>query len=438
MAFTVLGILILIIFIAVIVIATLEKMNRALVSLIGAMLVYVLLTRIRGLYPDDIVFFIDFNVLIAVIGISIIVEVNRETGLFHFIAIKAVKLSKGDSHPLFLILALMTFVLSAFTASIATIIIMGTLTIAISRILRIDPTSFLLAEAILVDTGGMIFMFSSLPNLILAEKVNLSPGFFLQYIFPYAMISLAVSLFFFYNSLKPTLEEADIIRKASLMELDEWIFVKDKSVFIRSIIIFSVTIVGFFVFSRELALVALAGGATLLILTGLPIEDTLRKIDWETIFFFAGLFIIVGGLEYEGFLEELGRILGEFIGRNVLLATLLILWVVGLLSGVIDNIPITIAFIPVISTLIKYSGLERFAPLLWASIVIATNVGGNLTPYGSPTTVLMFGLSKRRGYPVPPKKFMGIGFKWTILNMGIGSIYIACLLYTSPSPRDRG
>lgn len=429
MAFTVLSILILLIFIAVMVIATSEKMNRALISLIGAMLVYFLLTRLRGLHFEEIIMFIDFDVLIAVIGISIIVEVNRETGLFHFIAIKAAKISKGESIPLFLILALTTFILSAFTASIATIIIMGTLTIAISRTLRIDPTPFLLTEAILVDVGGMIFMFSSLPNLILAEKVGLSPLFFAKYIFPYAIISLLASLFFFHKLLGPEIGEADIIRKASLIELNEWIFVKDKDIFIRSAIIFLITIVGFFVFSQELALVALAGGIALLILTGLPIEDTLRRIDWETIFFFAGLFVIVGALDYEGFLKELGRLLGLYLGRNPLLAALLLLWVVGLLSGIIDNIPITLAFIPVINSLIKYSGLEAYASLLWVAIIIATNVGGNLTPYGSPTTVLMLGLSKRRGFPVHSKKFMELGIKWTLLNMGIGSIYIALIIF---------
>jgi len=428
MPVTVIGVTILLIFIAVMAIATLEKMSRGLISLIGALIVYLLLTRLEGMHLSDLISFINFDVLIAVIGISIIIEVNLETGLLHYIAIKAVKLSGGDSGPLFSILALMTFILSAFTASIATIIIMGTLTISISKILRIDPTPFLLTEAILVDVGGMIFMFSSLPNLILAQEVGLSPGFFVEYVFPYAILSLSISLLFLYRSLRHTIGEADIIRKTFLMELNEWIFVKDKDTFIRSAVIFGITIIGFFVFSQELAFVALAGGVALLVLTGLPIEDVLKKVDWETVFFFAGLFIIVGGLEHEGLLEELGKVLGLYLGGNIILAALLILWIVGLLSGVIDNIPITIAFIPVILTLIKYSGLEHYAFLLWVAIIIATNVGGNLTPFGSPTTVLMIGLSKKERLSGTTKKFMRLGLRWTILNMIIGSAYIIIIL----------
>lgn len=431
MPITFLSLLILAIFTFVIVTATLEKLNKAVVSLIGAIAVYILLTRLRGLSFHDIIMFEDFSVLITIIGIAIIVEVIREAGIFQYIAIRAVKLSRGDAIPLYVVLAIMTFVLSAFTASIATIIIMGTLTIAISRTLRINPTPYLVTEAILVDVGGMIFMFSSLPNIILAEKVGLSPSFFIVYIFPYAMLSLLISLYFFYRYFRHTFEEADIIRKTFLMEFDEWVVVKDRKVFVRSALIFLFIICGFFLFPHELALVALGGGIALLVLTELPIEEILGKVDWETVFFFAGIFIIVGGLEHEGLLEEIGKMFGLFVGNNVLLAVLLTLWLVGLLSGLIDNIPITIAFIPVIQSLITYSGLENYALILWASIVIATNVGGNLIPYGSPTTVLMLGISRRSEHPIRPREFMNIGIKWTILHIGVGTMYIVAIIFLS-------
>jgi len=425
------GTIIVLIFATVIIIATLEKMNRAVISLLGAIIVNFLMLFYRGLSPDEILLFIDYRVLIAIIGISIIVEVTRESGVFHYIAIKAVKLSKGEPIPLLIILCLMSYLLAMIATAIVAIIIMGTLTIAISRILRINPVPYLIAEAIVVDVGGMTLLFSSIPNIILSQTVGLSLGLFLKYIVPFSIISLVLSILLLNNKFKYTLDQPDELRKALLLEFDEWALVRNRQIFYRSAFLFTAVIAGLLLY-RDVALVAITGAVLMMAITGIEVDEVLRRVDWETILFFSGLFIIVGGLEYEGVLEELGHALAILTGGNIVLMSLIVLWLVGLLSGVIDNVPIVLAFIPVIKALLETSGAAYFADLIWATMILATNIGGNLLPYGAPTTVLAMGIGKKAGRPFRAKEFIAVGPTWTILNLVIATFYILGMLYLGP------
>jgi len=403
-------------------------MNRAVISLLGAIIVNFLMLFYRGLSPDEILLFIDYRVLIAIIGISIIVEVTRESGVFHYIAIKAVKLSKGEPIPLLIILCLMSYLLAMIATAIVAIIIMGTLTIAISRILRINPVPYLIAEAIVVDVGGMTLLFSSIPNIILSQTVGLSLGLFLKYIVPFSIISLVLSILLLNNKFKYTLDQPDELRKALLLEFDEWALVRNRQIFYRSAFLFTAVIAGLLLY-RDVALVAITGAVLMMAITGIEVDEVLRRVDWETILFFSGLFIIVGGLEYEGVLEELGHALAILTGGNIVLMSLIVLWLVGLLSGVIDNVPIVLAFIPVIKALLETSGAAYFADLIWATMILATNIGGNLLPYGAPTTVLAMGIGKKAGRPFRAKEFIAVGPIWTILNLVIATFYILGMLY---------
>ncbi|MHA1589112.1 MAG: SLC13 family permease [Candidatus Njordarchaeales archaeon] len=422
------GTIIVLIFATVIIIATLEKMNRAVISLLGAIIVNLLMLFYRGLSPDEVLLFIDYRVLIAIMGISIIVEVTRESGVFHYIAIKAVKLSKGEPIPLLIVLCLMSYLLAMIATAIVAIIIMGTLTIAISRILRINPVPYLMAEAIVVDVGGMTLLFSSIPNIILSQTVGLSLGLFLKYIVPFSIISLVLSILLLNNKFKYTLDQPDELRKALLLEFDEWALVRNRQIFYRSAFLFTAVIAGLLLY-RDVALVAITGAVLMMAITGIEVDEVLRRVDWETILFFSGLFIIVGGLEHEGVLEELGHALAILTGGNIVLMSLIVLWLVGLLSGVIDNVPIVLAFIPVMKALLETSGAAYFADLIWATMILATNIGGNLLPYGAPTTVLAMGIGKKAGRPFRAKEFIAVGPIWTILNLVIATFYILGMLY---------
>ncbi|MHA1617513.1 MAG: SLC13 family permease [Candidatus Njordarchaeales archaeon] len=417
------GIIILAIFATVIIIATLEKMNRAVISLLGAIVVHALLVLYHGLSPEEILQFIDYRVLIAIIGISIIVEVTRESGLFQYIAIKAVKLSKGEPIPLLIILCLMSYALATVATAIVAIIIMGTLTIAISRILRIDPVPYLIAEAIVVDVGGMTLLFSSIPNIILSQSVGLGLDVFIKYAAPFSIVSLTISIVIIYSKFRYTLDQPDELRKMLLLEFDEWALVRNRSVFYRSAVLFSLVIMGLLLY-RDIAFVAITGAALMLAITGIEVDEVLKRVDWETILFFSGLFVIVGGLEHEGLLEALGHSLGELTGGNLLFAMLLTLWLVGILSGVIDNVPIVLAFIPVINALIKTSGASNFAEILWVTMILATNLGGNFLPYGAPTTVLAMGIGRKAGKSFRAKDFIKIGPIWTLSNLVVATFYL--------------
>ena len=417
---------IIVIFVLVLLSVSLEKMDKAVAALLGAISVYLLLTKIDNLTFEEVIRFIDFKVIIFIMSFSIIVVSAREAGLFHYIALRAVKLSKGDPIRLFVILCLITTILAMFATAMATIIIMSILTITIARMLKIDPVPYLLAEAIIVDVGGMTFLFSSAPNIILAEKAHLSFTFFVVNTAPFVLIMVIFTIWYLLRVMRLRLGYIDPLRKTLIAEIDEWIFIKDVKVFQKSALIFAGTIVGLTLIP-EFYIAALIGAILMLLLSGIDVGEALRGVDWETILFFAGLYIIVGGLEHKGILHEVGHALGELIPSEPILMAIIILWIVGLSSGVIDNVPVTLTFASIIKTMTETAGITENIFIIWTAMIFGTNLGGNLFPYGAPTTVLAMGIGEKFGARFKPIDFIKIGTRWTILSLIIATGYL--LLY---------
>jgi len=414
---------IVIIFGLVILSVSLEKANKAVAALFGAVLVYLLLAKIENLTFEDVIRFIDFKVIVFLMGFSIIVVSAREAGLFHYIALRAVKLSKGEPIRLFIILCLLTTILAMFATAMATIIVMGILTITIARMLKVDPVPYLLAEAIIVDVGGMTFLFSSAPNIILAQKAGLSFAFFAINTAPFVLIMVVFTIWYLLRLMKLRLGYVDPVRKILIAEIDEWIFIEDIRVFQKSSIIFAGTILGL-ILIPEFHIVALTGAILMLTLSGIDVGEALRSLDWETILFFCGLYVIVGGLEHKGILHEVGHILGELTPSDPILMSVMILWIVGLSSGVIDNVPVTLTFASIVKTMAETAGLTAYMDIIWTAMIFGTNLGGNLFPYGSPTTVLAMGIGEKSGEGFKPVEFMKVGTKWTFLSLALATAYL--------------
>lgn len=422
------GLSTIVIFVAIIVLASLEKLEKSILALIGITLIYLIFSTFEHLTFKDIIEFIDFTVLVTILGFMIIVEASKGSGLFHFVSLRTVKLSKGDPYILFIILCTITAIMATFLTAMATMIIIGTLTITITRMLKIDPAPYILAEAIIVDVGGMTLPFSQIANIIISQTVGLSLIFFVINILPFVLLSFVYTIWFLFRRLKRNIGLVDPRRKMLIMEVNEWIFVPDMKVFKRSAIIFGMIIVAL-VTIPQIFIVALVGAIVFLIASGVKTEEIFSHIDWNTLIFFTGLYVIVGAMEHKGILHEAGVALGQLTMGNIFVSSILILWVVGVLSGLIDNVAIALSFIPIIYAMGEVSNLGPLIQILWIAMLFGTNLGGNLFPYGSPTTILAMGLSKKHGTTFDMKTFMKLGSTWGIGNLIIATIYLAAKLY---------
>ena len=424
------GLSILLIFLAVIISASLEKTDKVVAAITGGIAVYLILSIIEGLSFEEITHFIDFRVLLTIFGFMIIVEASKESGIFHFISIRAIKLSRGDPIFLFIILCIMTAILAMFITAMAAIIIIGTLTITISRVLKIDPTPLLLAEAIIVDVGGMLFPFSSIPNIIIAQEAELSVSFFFFNTLPFVLMSLMFSTWFLLRELRMKIGYVDPLRRMLVLEVNEWIFIPDVKIFQKSAVLFISIIIALIVIPQTY-LVAIIGALLFLVISGLKVEDVIKGIDWGTLIFFSGIYIIVGAMEHKGLLREAGIFLGKISMGNPILGSLMILWVVGLLSSIVDNVAIAIAFIPIIRAMAETAGLGPLIEIFWLALILGTNLGGNILPYGAPTTILAMGIGHRYGRSFEPREFVKIGSRWGIYNLALATGYLMLRLITS-------
>jgi len=208
-------------------------------------------------------------------------------------------------------------------------------------------------------------------------------------------------------------------------EMDPWVVVTDKKLFWRSLIILALTIVLFVIYDRlrlTLEFVAMLGGVMLLFLSGVDPEDVFRNLEWGTIFFFIGFFVLIGSIEKSGLLEEIAKELSRIAGSNLLVAMLMLMWIGGLLSAVIDNIPVTLTLIPVVKSLSALTGLD-ITPLWWA-LLYGVVLGGNFSPLASPCGIIMLGIAKKEGYDVSFKEFVKVGAPLAILQIFISLMYV--------------
>lgn len=398
----------------------LELFHRAVAALIGAFLATYFGLVYHIITYEEIFTFIDFKLLIFVIGVYIIVEVLDRAGVFHFIALMLINLVGASPRRLTILFPLMTILFSAFLSNIGGMVIVATLTVAITKRVKVDPLPYLILESIIANIGGMTLITSSIPNMIVGLKAGFTFLDFPVFSFPLVTILTVITVLAF----RRTLLKVEVVEERGIEKFDPWSAVKDRRVFTRSLFIFVLTLV-LLVFCDRIGVgmeaVASGGAVALLALTGIDLEDVLKHIDWGTIFFFSGFFILVGSVERSGLLSLLAHKLLAFSQGNPALFTLLILWFSAFLSGVVDNIPVTLALIPVIHTAIVETGFKA-APLWW-SLIFGVAVGGNLTPLSSPTGIVAMGILDKEGYTDYFHQFLKVGFLASMLLLAVATIY---------------
>ncbi|MFX1592813.1 MAG: SLC13 family permease [Promethearchaeota archaeon] len=424
-------------FIGVILLIITNKLNRAISSLLGALITYFVLIFIEGLDFSIIVEllfgsptegFVNLHSLIMIIGMMMIVQIAHEAGTFQFIAGKLIKLSGGKPIILMIIFCTVTVFISAILNNILTVIIIIPLTITVSRILNINPAPYILTQAVLVNIGGTILSISSIPNILITTFAEIE---FLEFFLNVGLISFIVFIFtllFFILIYKKELVIPEEGKKA-LDEFDVWNVVQNKrllyqSLFSLLVLLILLTIIPSSFISPDI--IALTMALILILITRLEPKEIINKIDFELIFYLLGIFIIAGGLEITGATEFLGILILNLGGNNLFLQLLLILWFSAYLSSCIDNIPITKVLIPVTDSMTETASLINRKQIFY-SLAFGANWGDNLTPLGD--NILVVNIAEQNKRPITFKSFFKLGFITTNYQLIIISIYYCLIFY---------
>jgi len=407
-----------------------EKIPRVISALIGALATVIAGLAFGLLTFEDALNFIDLNTITLIVGLFILIEVINESGLFQWIAIKILRKTKGAPIILFIAYGVMTFFLTAIIGNLTAILIMGTLTVVSCDVFEYNPIPYITLEILVANVGGIALITGSIPSILVATAFNIPFIEFAIIGFPIGLALLGFTLLFMIKSKQKKLksevgEHTDKV-KAQLETFDAWSVVPNRRGFYRSAAILIFIIIMFFLSSFigvSLGFVAFLGAIIMLVLSGVEPDKAFHKVHWETVFFFIGLFIVIGGVEKSGALEALGEVIAEFVGGNIILAVVLIVFITGLLSGIVDNIPVTLTFIPIIAQL----GLTLpIYPLIWA-LTLGAVLGGTLTPIGSPSGIVAIGILKTSGKSLPIKEYFKSAIPMTFLYLGLSVLFITVM-----------
>ncbi len=415
--------------IAYIFIAT-EKIPKVTIALLGAAITIILglvsQTRVLDggtLNPIYFVQYVDFNVIFLLVAMMIIVNITTKSGIFSFLANELLKLTKG--HPVFILMALgiFTAVVSAFLDNVTTVILVMPITFAIAEKLDIDPIPFLLTEVFASNIGGTATLIGDPPNIIIGSAAGFSFMDFVNNLTLVVAIILFTVVFtmaiFFRKKLKTTPEK---MKEAA--NIDNSKTITDKTHMIRSLIVLGLVILGFVTHDKthiETCVAAMLG-ASVLLLFEKPTE-ILRDVEWNTIFFFVGLFIIIGGVEASGGIRLLAEWILKITQGSQEAASMLILWASGIISGIIDNIPYTATMSPMLVEIEKTMGADYTYPLWWC-LSLGACLGGNMTMIGAAANVIVSETSAKHGHPMFFMRFMKYGVIVVTISLIISSVYV--------------
>ncbi|WP_282939143.1 ArsB/NhaD family transporter [Paenibacillus sp. RC67] len=399
-----------------------EKIHRTILAIIGA----VLMIALGIVNQETAIHHIDFNTIGLLVGMMIIVGITAETGLFKYVALKAAKLAKGKPTRIMVALVILTAVGSAFLDNVTTVLLMVPVTLSITRQLRINPIPFLLTQIIASNVGGTATLIGDPPNIMIGSAVKeLTFMAFIVNLAPIAIIIMVTYIPLFLMMFRKQIRSTPELQQ-SIMELDEKSMITDSKLLKKCLFALGITILGFFLHQAlhlESATVALAGAFLLLLLTGeRMLEKAFHSVEWVTLFFFVGLFVLVAGLVETGVIAKLAKQAVELTGGDLFASSMLILWLSAIASAFLDNIPFVATMIPMIQEM-GTMGVDNLEPLWW-SLALGACLGGNGTLIGASANLVVAGLASKEGYPITFVKYLKYGFPLMILSILLSSVYI--------------
>jgi Na+/H+ antiporter NhaD/arsenite permease-like protein len=403
--------------VALAVIAT-ERVDRTKVALLGATLV--LLTQ--TLEQERAIESVDFNTIGLLAGMMLMVRLTEATGVYTWLAIRAGQLSRGRPLAVVLALSATTAVLSAFLDNVTTMLLIVPITFLLADALDVDPVPLVIVEIITSNIGGTATLIGDPPNILIAGHTGLSFGAFIANLTPIATVTIVVVVGGLYLAFRSQLRVTRQARER-LMELDAARSIEDPGEARRTVPILVVTILLFFFHKAlhlEPATVALAGASVMLLVTRQGLQDAIAGIEWPTLFFLIGLFVMVGALEETGALGEVTDGIASVTGGDRTAELLGILWASAIGSGLVDNIPFTAAMIPVVDSLGGGAGDDAY----WWALALGACFGGNATIIAAAANVAASGMSARAGFPIPFWTFIKYGLPVTFVSLVLATGYV--------------
>ena len=432
----VVSLIIFLVFLAVILLIVFNVINRAVAAMAGALVCFFTLTFLAKVPLSLIMGYIvgtaedsygNFKTLILVMGIMFIVEISHEGGVFQFIAFKLIQFTKGRPTLLLFVFCLISVLMAGILNNVLTVMVMVPLTISVARILNIDPTPYILSEAVLVNQGATIFSFSSIPNILIVNYTGIT---FAEFFLNVGVLSLIISvlticffLLVFQKKLMPPKGGLEI-----LLEFNVWNFVPNRSLMKSSSLVLILVIIGFIVIPSTLLgseIISLLGAVVLIIISRTDVKILFKKIDFELLVYLFAIFLISGALEYTGLLESLGNLLLKLTMGDLYKTLLFILWGSAYIGSNIDNIPITKILLPVTDNMTEgfTFAQKRF---IYYGLTFGANWGDNLNPMGD--NIIVFNVAEQNKTKLQVKDFFILGFVTTNFQLLLLTIYFSYLI----------
>ncbi|HEX5921732.1 MAG TPA: ArsB/NhaD family transporter [Nitrososphaeraceae archaeon] len=420
---------------AVYVLLSFEILHRTTIAMVGATFV-ILIGILTGLFTASTSFefaisSIDFNTIGLLLGMMIIVAILGETGVFEYIGVRMSKASKGNMWRLMVMFCIFTATISMFIDNVTTVLLIVPITISIFKTLKISPIPFILAQVLASNVGGTATLIGDPPNILIGSAANIDFSSFIINMGPTVGISLFASLFILKFQFRKYLEQKpDNIE--DLLSQDEKVLIKDRSVLKKSLAVLLGVIFLFVIHGSiniEPSIIALSGAGILMIVAKSRPEHILRQVDWSTLIFFAGLFIIISGAVKAGAIDLLSSIVLQISGGNPWLLFFMIIWISAIASAFMDNIPFAATMIPLIFAIYNTESVAAvFGSLainpLWWALSLGVGFGGNGTLIGSSAGIVATGLAEINGHRITFNQFLRVGFPFMIASVAVGSIVL--------------
>lgn len=407
------------VFLIVILLIITERVHRTAAAMAGA--VVLILTGVMS--ADKALSYIDFNTIGVLVGMMIFVAIVRQSGMFEYIAVRAAKAVHGDPWKIMVAFTLITAVLSAILDNVTTVLLVGPMSIAIARMLKIDPVPFLMGQILASNVGGTATLIGDPPNIMIGSAAHLSFMDFLENT-GFAVLFILVVLILLMKVVYEKKIELGTVDTGAIEKLDPSKSITNRALMRKGIIVLICVIIGFMFHDKlgiESSVIALTAAAVMLIIGREDVDQAIQGVEWTTILFFMSLFVVVGGLTETGIIKELAsKIIGATNGHPMV-TMLVLLWASALLSSILDNIPFVATLIPLILAM-QADGMDVTS--FWWAISLGACLGGNGTMIGASANVVLSDISTKHGYPITFKSYLKVGMPFMLLSIVISTVFL--------------
>ena len=408
-----------VVFVVVIGLIISEKVNSAAAALAGAMALVVtgVMSAHRALS------YIDFNTIGLLVGMMVLVAIIRQSGLFEYVAIKAAKMVHGDPWKIMIAFILLTAILSGILDNVTTVLLVGPMTIAIAKMLEINPVPFLMTQILASNAGGTATLIGDPPNIMIGSAANLSFVDFLKNT-GIAVVLVIVFMIVMMRFVYKKEIEVEGLDTSKIMNLDPDKAITDKPLLIKGVVVIVLVILGFIFHDQigmETSVIALTAAAVMLIIGGVNVDNAIQDVEWTTIAFFMALFVVVGGLTETGVIKQVAAVIIERTAGHPVVMMLILLWASALLSSFLNNIPFIATLIPLVLAL-KADGMD--AEPLWWAISLGACLGGNGTMIGASANVVLSDISTKHGYPITFNSYLRVGMPFMLGSVFISMVFL--------------